>query len=278
MSAETLKVRLEHIQKRSYQAPEDVWALTQQLLEPGYLGHPDPYIRDELVYPTLYTWITKALAAEQVRTVLAQLLDGEHLFFKLGQADDETVLVRSFTLLQIVAVLDRHQQHPYLTPEEVQRLVPVLLHYLNGERDLRGYDVRLGWLHAAAHGADAVGALAACHELSGAAVKELLGGLQSLAGRDGAYTDGEDERIAAAMSNALLRTELTPVERLGWLDGFQKQVQTYAELEMPAGYANFMNIKHTLRALYFSLRRAPEKVGKPLCERVEGLLLEFETL
>ena len=53
--------------------------------------------------------LTKALAAEQVRTVLAQLLDGEHLFFKLGQADDKIVLVRSFTLLQIVAVLDRHQ-------------------------------------------------------------------------------------------------------------------------------------------------------------------------
>ena len=33
-----------------------------------------------------------------------------------------------------------------------------------------------------------------------------------MAGRDRAYTDGEDERIAAAMRNALLRTELTPLQ------------------------------------------------------------------
>ena len=274
MSTETLKACLEHLQG-SFDAPDDVWELTRKLLEPEYLGHPDPHIRDDLVYPALYTWITQALSAGQVRHVLTRLLDSEHLFFKLGQADDETVLVRSFTLLQLVAVLDRHQQHPYLTSDEVRQLVPVMLRYLEGERDLRGYDALLGWLHAAAHSADAVGTLATCHELSGAEVKVLLGGLQSLTGRDRAYTDGEDERIAAAMSSALLRTELTPVERLEWLDSFQAQVQACAEL---AGYGSFMNIKHTLRALYFSSRRAPEEVGKPLYERIERLLLEFETL
>ena len=99
-----------------------------------------------------------------------------------------------------------------------------------------------------------------------------------MTGRDRAYTDGEDERIATATRNALLRTELTPVERSIWLDSFREQVQACAELAMPAGYGSFMNIKHTLRALYFSLQRAPEEVEKPLCERIEGLLLEFETL
>ena len=277
MSTETLKARLEYLQG-SLNVPDDVWELTQRLLEPEYLGHPDPHIRDELVYPALYTWITQALSAEQVRSVLRLLSDDNHLFFKFGQADDETVLVRSFTLLQIVAVLDRQQHEPCLATDEVQQLVPVLLRYLEGEQDLRGYDALLGWLHAAAHAADAVGTLATCHELSGAEVKALLGGLQSLMGRDRAYTDGEDERIAVAMSNALLRTELTPVKRLEWLDSFREQVQACAELAMPAGYGSFMNIKHTLRALYFSLRRAPKELGKPLCERVEGLLLEFETL
>ena len=148
MSAETLKTRLEHLQG-SFDAPDDVWELTQRLLEPEYLGHPDPHIRDELVYPALYTWITQALSAEQLRYVLRLLLDSEHLFFKLGQVDDETVLVRSFTLLQIVAVLDRQQQEPCLATDEVRQLVPVLLRYLDGEQDLRGYDVLLGWLHAA---------------------------------------------------------------------------------------------------------------------------------
>ena len=150
MSTETLKAHLEHLQG-SLNAPDDVWELTQRLLEPEYLGHPDPHIRDDLVYPALYTWITQALSAEQVRNVLGRLLDSEHLFFKFGQADDETVLVRSFTLLQIVAVLDRQQHEPCLATDEVQQLVPVMLRYLEGEQDLRGYDALLGWLHAAAH-------------------------------------------------------------------------------------------------------------------------------
>ena len=277
MPTETLRERLEPLQN-SFNAPDDVWALTQTLLEPEHLGHPDPHLRDDLIYPALYTWITQALSAEQVRHVLKLLLDSEHLFFKFGQTDDETVLVRSFTLLQIVAVLNRHQQEPCLTTDEVRQLVPILLRYLEGEQDLRGYDALLGWLHAAAHGADVVGTLTTCFELGGAEVQELLTGLQSLAGRDWIYTDGEDERIAAAMSHALLRTELAPDERLDWLGSFREQVQTCAELEMPAGYASFMNIKHTLRALYFSLRRAPEGLGKPLCERTERLLLEFGAL
>lgn len=280
MPDENLKKRLESIQEGAYNAPSDTWELTLQMLEPHWLGHPDPYLRDELVYPTLATWIARGvLSVDQTRTVLERLKSGNGLFFQFGRSGDESVLVRSFAALQVAAILDRHTNHPFLTQNEVLGLAPTLLRYLEGEKDLRGYDVSLGWLHAAAHAADAVGNLACCGELGSTELQQLLGGLRLMSGREfHAYTDGEDERLAMAMSCALLRVELTPDERVGWLDGFREHVQVCAELGMPGGYVRFMNIKHTLKALYFLILRAPEEDGRPLTKRIEKLLYEFAEL
>lgn len=277
---ENLKIALERIRESSYEAPADAWELTCQMLEPQWLGHPDPYLRDDLVYLTLATWIARGvLSAEQMNIVLQRLLDDAHLFYQLGEVGGESVLVRSFTVLQIAAILERHLDHPFLTAVEIHELVPLLLNYLTSEKDLRGYDVSLGWLHAAAHTADAMGNLARCSELDSADLHEVLRGLRFLAGYEfHAYTDGEDERLAAALSRALLRPELTPEERLGWLDGFREHVQTCAELGMPTGYVRFLNIKHTLRALYFMILRTFGKAGRPLNQRIEQLLHEFAEL
>lgn len=278
MPDQNLKERLKNIRANAYEAPSDAWELICRMLEPHWLGHPDPYVRDTLVYPTLATWTARGvLSADQTRTVLGWLTDDDHLFFRLGEAGTEAVLVRSFAALQIAAVLERHLHHPFLTAREVRGLVSVLRRYVEGENDLRGYDISLGWLHAAAHAADAMGNLARCAELGSAELYEVLEGLRLLAGCEfQAYTDGEDERLAAAMSQALLRPELALDERFGWLEGFREQVQTCAELEMPAGYVRFMNIKHTLRALYFLILLEPE--GQRLNRRLEGLLHEFAEL
>ncbi len=250
------------------------------MLEPAWLGHPDPHIRDALVYPTLATWMASGVfSVGQTRTVLGRLLDGNHLFFRLAEVGGESVLVRSFAALQIAAILGRHLRHPFLTAAEVHGLVPVLLRYLESEKDLRGYDVSLGWLHAAAHTADAMSNLARCGELGSAELHRVLGGLRFMVGCEfHAYTDGEDERLATAMSHALSQPKLAPDERLSWLDGFREQVQTCAELGMPASYVRFMNIKHTLRALYFVILSTPGEAERLLNQRIEQLLHEFAEL
>lgn len=146
------------------------------MLEPRWLGHSDPYLRDTLVYPTLATWTARGvLSADQIRTVLGWLIGGEHLFFRLGEAGCEPVLVRSFAALQIAVVLGRHLQYPVLTAPEVHGLVPVLRRYVASENDPRGYDISLGWLHAAAHAADAIGNLTRCAELGSAELHDVLG-------------------------------------------------------------------------------------------------------
>jgi hypothetical protein len=80
------------------------------------------------------------------------------------------------------------------------------------------------------------------------------------------------------MVAALGRDELTRTERTEWLDGFRTLVQACPELGMPDGYARFMNVKHTLRALYFLLHDRREPWAAALADGVLALLGEFAEL
>jgi hypothetical protein len=109
-----------------------------------------------------------------------------------------------------------------LESTEVRLLVPLLERYLAGERDLRGYDTRLGWIHAVAQAADAGANLVRCPEVGVPDVLGLLGSLRDAAARQHhVYAHGEDERLARAIRAALARPELEASERMEWLTGFR---------------------------------------------------------
>lgn len=111
-----------------------------------------------------------------MHTVLQRLSDDAHLFYRLGEIGGESVLVRSFAVLQIAAILERHLSHPFLTVTELHALLPLLPRYLEAEKDLRGYDGSLGWLHTAAYTADAMSNLTCCSELGSADLHQVLRG------------------------------------------------------------------------------------------------------
>jgi hypothetical protein len=62
------------------------------------------------------------------------------------------------------------------------------------------------------------------------------------------------------------------------LTGFRGLVSACLELGMPDGYARFVNVNHTLRALYFVLRRDESQLGSEVSIGVEGMLTEFSRL
>jgi len=72
----------------------------------------------------------------------------------LGQSGDDSVLLRSFSALVLDALAARDIERAFLGEAERHALVLAALAYLEGERDLRGYDPERGWIHAAAHTAD----------------------------------------------------------------------------------------------------------------------------
>lgn len=280
MTPERLAATLERLRAAGGAPPADLWELTELMLDPAWLGHPDPGLRDELVYTTLAGWLASgAYTPEQLRRVLATATDERHLFEGLGARDGLSVLTRSFSVLLVPPVLASHRRHPFLEPDEVRALAQTVERYLLGERDLRGYHERLGWLHAVAHAADAVGSLARCAELDAAEVLRLLAVLRTAAAsQHHAYAHGEDERLAQAMVDGLGRAELTAADRAAWLDGFRPLVQACAELGMPDGYARFMNVKHVLRALYFLVHGRTEAWQEPVAHATVALLEEFARL
>lgn len=108
---------------------------------------------------------------------------------------------------------------------------------------------RLGWLHAAAHGADAVRGFARSPRLRAA---DLTGLLDLTVGRlldDAGYlfAHGEDDRIAYALASVLTRAELTAADATAWLDRIGAAVEAGEPGPVPAWASNTLR---TLAGLY----------------------------
>ena len=72
----------------------------------------------------------------------------------IGEAGTDTVLLRSFSALDLSILAALELQDPALDDSGYRGLLDDALAYLAAERDLRGIDPRVGWIHATAHTAD----------------------------------------------------------------------------------------------------------------------------
>lgn len=280
MTPEQLAAIIMRVRDAGGAPPASYWPLTELMLQPGWIGHPDPQLRDDLIYSTLAGWITAGVYSDdQLLHLLQVALDDQHLFYGIGSHSDDTVLTRAFSVLLIPPLLAVHRRRSVLPPSEVRALAAPLERYLAGERDFRGYDVNLGWLHAVAHAADAFGSLMQAPEFDSPDVLRLLDSLRAAtANQHHVYAHGEDERLAMAMTTGLRRSDLSGEQRAAWLEGFRPLVHACGDMGMPDGYARLVNVSHTLRALYFLIRREAKPLGPALATRIDVLLLEFSEL
>ena len=163
-----------------------------------HLGSPDLELRDELIYTTLARWIVdKAYFSEvELRDFLQTSLDDQHLFFCLGDEEDDSVFTRSFSSLVIACILERHRKAPFLDEAVIGEVKARVTSYLNQERDLRGYVEGKGWAHAVAHAADVLDELVQCPEVDAAGVLELLACIRESACTPlYVYVHDEEERL-----------------------------------------------------------------------------------
>ena len=119
------------------------------------------------------------------------------------------------------------------------------------ERDLRGYDPKLGWLHAVAHGADLLGELGLRNEVEPCRMLELAGQRMS-AETDLVWRDKEDARLAYAIGKVLTRSDLTREDAKVWLAPLAQMLSEPVAGAIPAPATNTLN---TLRTLYVLLSR-----------------------
>ena len=129
-------------------AGESAFGLVSEAV--GLLGSPDSVWRDDIGYGVVAACVhqKKALTAEERRELIARL--SANLRRGIGETGTDSVLLRSFSALDLSVFAALESQDPALDDAGYCRLLDDALAYLRDERDLRGLEPRVGWIHATA--------------------------------------------------------------------------------------------------------------------------------
>ena len=244
------------IAKNQYAVPDGqpVFPLLRELS--GYLGSRDPELRDELAYSITTVWIKHQ---KQISTCeLYSLLDGwqANLWIGIGETANDGVLKRSFSALSLVALAERDLKMPFLGEERYRTFLANALAYLRDERDLRGFDPTLGWIHATAHTADLLAALAANPFLKNEDQGRLLDAIaRRLSSAHEIFTYGEQDRLSELAATIVMRKDFNAPAFHSWLSALDAADQkvwkdTPPHLEL---LQTFENDTYMLRGLAASL-------------------------
>jgi hypothetical protein len=240
--------------------PKEMDILIPAMLE--HIGTLDPELRDNLIYPCFGRWILQEniIPDAQCRSILDTALDDQHLLFRLGDVDTDSVFTRAFSALLIPLLLIKNRKTPYLTREEVFHTKDRLLCMIRGEKERRGYVEVKGWAHAVAHASDALDDLAQCVEFGADDLRDMLAALSTfILDNPSAYGCGEDQRMVTPVI-AILRRGLLPGDVMQtWLDELAEAA--LAEKVMPRKIMIRTNVQNFLQALYFRVSWADTAPG-----------------
>jgi hypothetical protein len=205
----------------------------------------DPAVRDEVAYPAMVHRIGSGAEDDDLIAL------GDAMARRL---QDPEVQVRTFAALILAEAVERDMATGRATTEAVLRWRDAFAAWYPAERDLRGWDERLGWLHAVAHGADALALFGRSPRLGRDDLRELLGIARErmLAETEHVLREQEEDRLAYALALVLSRTELDEEDSVGWLVPISDTFAAGEPGRVPAFATNAMR---TLRMLYLHCDR-----------------------
>ena len=196
----------------------------------GLLRAPDPVARDAHGYAVLATWIGRGvLFADQLREL------GDEMVTRFA---DPEIQARTFAPLILDSIVSVGVFEP--------SWVPPFERWYVAEEDLRGYDAKLGWLHAVAHGADLLGTLG-LHSAVEPVQMLRLGIGRLLTPTPYVLRDLEDDRLGYALAVTLTRADLAEIDASDWLD---PAFRVLATPPVEGFSPEVTNTVRTLRALY----------------------------
>src|SRR3989442_13187184 len=100
---------------------------------------------------TVGAWLLAAGASIPAAAAEPRAIPGHDRSFWRGIVQ---LFLRAFSALDLSILAALDNQHPFLDDAELAGLLSAALAYLAGEKDLRAFDTRHGWMHATAHTAD----------------------------------------------------------------------------------------------------------------------------
>ena len=247
------------ITKHHYEVPkgESAPVLAEELS--AMLASSDPELRDDLAYSILSRWMYRGkLNADDLRKLadewVVNLKDG------IGEAGTNSVLKRSFSALCLTSIAERDLKAPFLGESRYHQLVAAALDYLQSELDLRGYDAKVGWIHATAHTSDLLQALAGNSMLTADEEARILDGIAlRLSSAPEVYSQGEQDRVAQAVVAVIRRPDFKADLFDAWLAHLKDEDEkTWAEPLTPQTLARYQNHTYMLQALAVRLELEPE--------------------
>jgi hypothetical protein len=249
----------QQIGKNKYAVPqgESADALAHELS--ALLASPDPELRDDLAYSILARWVYRPnILATPTLISLTDEWRG-NLKIGLGETGTNSVLKRSFSALCLSSLAAREAKSPLMGEERYHQLVAEAVAYLQAERDLRGYDPTLHWIHATAHTADLLGALADSPLLTKEEQAAILGAIaKRLSTANVIYSYGEQDRLAGAVVEVIHRKDYDAATFEPWLKQIQAEdadVWTNTTFDKLTRYQNHT---YMLQALVVRLSYEPE--------------------
>ncbi len=241
------------IQNNHYAVPEGESAVALAHELSGYLGSPDPELRDDIAYSILDVWIVRR--PQLSREELIPFLDEwtANLKIGLGESGQQTpILKRSFSALVLTSLAERELKTPFLGPTRFHALLSDAITFLTNERDLRGYDANRGWIHATAHTADLLAALAKNDLLTQDDQHAIVAAIaERLATAPTVYSYGEQDRLAQTVSAIITRRDFDSAYFQNWLKQIiEADAKVWQEKPLtPATLATYQNRTYMLEAL-----------------------------
>ncbi|GIG64090.1 hypothetical protein Pen01_03850 [Phytomonospora endophytica] len=205
----------------------------------GALTSPQAELRDELAYSTLVTWVLNGTLDDRLTDLATRMT-------KL--LEHEAVQARTFATLILAAVVERDSAADLCDVADVRDWRDAFVTWYTGERDLRGWDPKLGWLHAVAHGADTLGAFGCSPRLSAEEAAELLAvaAVRLVTPNDYLFAQQEDDRLALAVALILCRRDLGEEQSVAWLSVIDGYFATGEPGPVPVPASNTMRTLHSL--------------------------------
>ena len=212
------------IAKNHYAIPagQEAFPLIQELS--GYLGSTDPELRDDLAYSMVAVWIgrQKKLSSEQLVTLVEEWQG--NLRSGIGETGTDSVFKRSFSALCLSVLAERELKEPFLGETRYRALLDTALTYLGDERDLRGFDTKKGWIHATAHTADLLAALAENKLFTKPDQERVLKAItQRLASANEIFSYGEQDRLANVAAAIAAREDFDSEGWNSWVAQMDKE-------------------------------------------------------
>lgn len=244
--------KLNELKQEGYKNLEELDCLLYCML--FYLGDSEARLRDHTIYTAFCHLICESdcLNQDKLLEILEVVCDHQHLFYKIGNSQDDSVLTRSFSILVVALLLHRNRQSPFMNQEQYLHTEECVLSYFEQECDYRGYDQRVGWIHAIAHCADALDEVVLSDGCTQLDCQRILNqGLKVFLNDKIFFMHEEDERYGTVIQS-MLNQQLI---QMSDLEAFQVQLRLEVRDQEYATYLRYLNGKQLDRSIQFRLKK-----------------------